>query len=118
MSNCEPGLSIRPTTAGAGVVAALQSVSSELELDRLIRTIVTVAAEHAGAQRVALVLSTGDALNAVAEASTGRDDLRMVLEPKPAADANLPEAVLRHCARTGETVDLADPTHRRLFSDT
>ncbi len=101
----------------ATMTAALQSVSSELQLDRLLRAIVTVTAEHTGAQRVALVLSTGDELNVVAEASTGRDGSRIVLEKKSAAEANLPEAVLRCCARTGQAMNLSDAVRRRLFSD-
>ncbi len=42
------------------VVKASQAVSGEIVLERLIQTLMTIALEHAGAQRGLLVLLHGD----------------------------------------------------------
>ena len=54
------------------VVKASQAVSGEIVLDRLIETLMTIALEHAGAERGLLVLLRGDTLQIEAEARTDR----------------------------------------------
>ncbi len=48
-----------------------QAVAGELLLDRLIETLMTIAIEHAGADRGLLVLPRGDDLRVEAEAKNG-----------------------------------------------
>ena len=55
----------------ATVVKTAQAISSEMELGKLIETLMTVALEHAGAERGLLVLLRGDKPQIVAEAGTG-----------------------------------------------
>jgi hypothetical protein len=62
--------SLRPPTAAVGtpveqldlgaVIKASQAVSGEIVLDQLIETLMTIALEHAGAERGLLILLRGD----------------------------------------------------------
>ena len=99
----------------ATVIAVAQSVSSEIEVDQLLQTIVRAAAEHAGAQRVVLALATGEDLRIVAETVPGSDGAQVEIGSKPIADAGVPTAMFRYVARTKQPVNLASAAHRALF---
>ena len=58
------------------VVKVSQAVSGEIVLDRLIQTLMTIAVEHAGAERGLLILLRGDTLQIEAEARTDQQDGR------------------------------------------
>ena len=53
------------------VVKASQAVSGEIELGKLIETLMRIAIEHAGAERGLLILLRGEEPQIVAEATTG-----------------------------------------------
>jgi C4-dicarboxylate-specific signal transduction histidine kinase len=53
------------------VVKASQAVSGEIVLENLIKTLMVIAVEHAGAERGLLILPRGDQLWVEAEATTG-----------------------------------------------
>ena len=59
------------------VLKASQAVSSEIELGKLIETLMRIAVEHAGAERGLLshTLFTGDEPRLAAEATTGRGNI-------------------------------------------
>jgi PAS domain S-box-containing protein len=98
----------------ATVITALQSVSSELELDRLLHAIVVATAEHAGAERVVLLLGTGDELRVAAEGGSVESP-RIHPSPLAVAATHLPAAAYDHVTRTHEIVNLADPAQADLF---
>ena len=54
------------------VIKASQAISGEIVLGRLIETLMTIALEHAGAERGLLILLRGDALRIEAEARADR----------------------------------------------
>ena len=65
------GASVEQLDIGA-VVTASQAVSGEIVLGRLIETLMTLALEHAGAERGLLILLRGEAPQIEAEARTDR----------------------------------------------
>ena len=69
-----PRPSARPSSSwtSATVVKASQAVSGEIVLGKLIETLMTIALEHAGAERGLLILLRGDEPQIEAEATTGR----------------------------------------------
>ena len=69
------GAPVEQLDVGA-VVKASQAVSGEIVLDQLIETLMTIALEHAGAERGLLILLRGDKPRIEAEATTGREDGR------------------------------------------
>jgi predicted ATPase/signal transduction histidine kinase/tRNA A-37 threonylcarbamoyl transferase component Bud32 len=88
------------------VVKAQQAVSSEIVLERLVTTLLRAAIENAGAQRGALLLSTGDTLAVAATSDTSP-------EAKP---HELPWALLSYVRRTREHVLIGDASKPHPFS--
>ena len=61
------------------VVKASQAVSGEIELGKLIETLMRIAIEHAGAERGLLILLRGDEPQIVAEATAGHGKVEVTL---------------------------------------
>ena len=57
-------------------IKASQAVSGEIVLENLIKTLMVIAVEHAGAERGLLILPRGDQLWVEAEAATAVDTVR------------------------------------------
>ena len=67
----------------ATVVKVSQAVSGEIDLRKLIDTLMVTALEHAGAERGLLILPRGDELRIEAEATTVRDTVEVRLRQAP-----------------------------------
>ena len=98
------------------VVKASQAVSGEIVLDRLIETLMTLALEHAGAERGLLILLEGDTLQIEAEARADRKSVEVTLRQKPVTPTELPESLLHIVMRTQESVILEDASAQNPFS--
>jgi PAS domain S-box-containing protein len=98
------------------VVKASQAVSGEIVLGELIKTLLRIAVEHAGAQRGLLILFPGDEPRIAAEATTGRGQFEVTLRDAAPSPAELPEAVLHTVIRTRQSVILDDGLARNPFS--
>ncbi|WNG13824.1 AAA family ATPase [Cystobacter fuscus] len=88
------------------VVKAQQAISSEIELGRLVKTLLHAAIENAGAQRGALLLPDGDTLSVAAISDTSAEG---------AAPA-LPWTLLAYVRRTREHVLIGDASKPHPFS--
>jgi PAS domain S-box-containing protein len=110
------GAPVEQLDVGA-VLKAAQAVSGEIVLGELIKTLLRIAIEHAGAERGLLVLLPDDAPRIVAEATTGGGQVKVMLrETAAAAPAELPESVLHYVIRTCESVILDDALAQNVFS--
>ncbi len=121
----DPPVSASPTTTiGAPVehldvgtvLKAAQAVSGEIVLDELIKTLLRIAVEHAGAGRGLLILFPGDEPRIAAEATTGRGQVEVTLRQTAVSSAELPESVLHYVIRTRESVILDDALVQNPFS--
>src|SRR5260370_29615835 len=92
------------------VVKASQAVSGEIVLDRLIETLMTLALEHAGAERGLLILLPGDTPQIEAEARTDRKTVEVTLRQETVTPAQLPESLLHTVIRAPERMILEDPS--------
>ena len=97
------------------VVKASQAVSGEIVLGNLIKTLLRIAVEHAGAERGLLILFPGDEPRIAAEATTGRGQVEVTLRQTAASPAELPESVLHTVIRTRESVILDDASAQNPF---
>jgi PAS domain S-box-containing protein len=122
----EEQASVRPTTTiGTSVeqldlgtvMKASHAVSGEIVLEKLIKTLMVIALEHAGAERGFLILSHGEELRIAAEAGTGREEAEVHLQQAPIRLSDLPDSLLRSVVRTQESVILDDATLQNLFSE-
>jgi PAS domain S-box-containing protein len=98
------------------VLKAAQAVSGEIVLGELIKTLLRIAVEHAGAERGLLILFQGDEPRIAAEATTGRGQVEVVLRQSAPSAAELPESVLHYVIRTRESVILDDGLAQNPFS--
>jgi PAS domain S-box-containing protein len=121
----EESVSSAPTaTIGAPVeqldvgtmVKAAQAVSGEIVLGKLIETLMTIAVEHAGAERGLLILLRGDEPRIEAEATTGRGRVEVTQRQAAVTQSALPESVLHYVIRTRESVTLDDAAASPVFS--
>ena len=100
----------------ATVLAVSQAVSGEMVLEKLLDTLMRTAVEHAGAERALLILSRAAEQRIVAEAVTRPDTVTVRQCDEPVTGSGLPESVLRHVLRTGESVILDDAAGLNPFS--
>jgi PAS domain S-box-containing protein len=98
------------------VLKAAQAVSGEIVLGGLIKTLLRIAIEHAGAERGLLILPLGDEPRIAAEATTGRGQVEVTLRQTAVSPAELPESVLHYVIRTRDSVILADTLTQNPFS--
>jgi PAS domain S-box-containing protein len=111
------------TTIGASVgqldvgtvLKAAQAVSGEIVLGKLIKTLLRIAIEHAGAERGLLILFPGDEPRISAEATTGRGQVEVTLRQTAVSPTELPESVLHTVIRTRESVILDDASAQNRF---
>jgi predicted ATPase/signal transduction histidine kinase len=98
------------------VVKASQAVSSEIVLGDLIKTLLRIAVEHAGAGRGLLILLQGDESQIAAEATIGGALVEVTLRQTAVSPVELPESLLNYVMRSRESVILDDASAPNSFS--
>jgi PAS domain S-box-containing protein len=99
----------------ATVLDVSQALSGEIELEKLVDTLLRTALEHAGAERGLLIVSRDGELSIEAEANTGGDTVTVRLHESLVAGAELPESLVRYTARTLERMILDDASAQNAF---
>jgi PAS domain S-box-containing protein len=110
------GASVEQLDVGT-VLKAAQAVSGEIILGELIKTLLRIAVENAGAERGLLILFPGDEPRIEAEATTGRGQVEVTLRQAAVSSDELPESVLHTVIRTRESVILDDALTQNPFSE-
>jgi predicted ATPase/signal transduction histidine kinase len=98
------------------VVKASQAVSSEIELGKLIETLMRISLEHAGAERGLLILFADSEPWIAAEARTGGSNIEVTLRNAAITPTELSESVLHTALRTHNSVILDDASAQVPFS--
>lgn len=103
------------------VARAAQALSREIELVRLLETLMRVALAHGGAGRGLLFLPQGEGFRIAAEASAdrGKEVAVAVNAASPSLaepSQSLPESLLQHVAATRETLVIDDAAALNPFS--
>ena len=109
------GTSVEQLDLGT-VIKASQAVSGEIVLENLIKTLMTIAVEHAGAERGLLILPLGETLRIAAEARTSRQSVIVRFREVPATSTELPESILRYVVRSKRSIILDDALTPNQFS--
>jgi PAS domain S-box-containing protein len=99
------------------VVKASQAVSGEIVLGKLVENLMTIALEHAGAERGLLILLRGDEPRIEAEARTGAKSVEVALRQAAVTSAELPESLLHTVIRTRQSVILDDAQRSNPFTE-
>src|SRR5262249_12387840 len=98
------------------IMKAARAVAGEIELEGLLRRLMRIALENAGAERGGLLLEHGGELSVEAEGVADGSDVN-VLRAAPLDDrVPLARAVVQYVRRTGESVVLDDATADERFA--
>ena len=98
----------------ATVIKASQSMSGEINLDKLLSTLMQVMIQNAGAERGAMILIEGDSFFVAAQCAIGKS---CNLHPTPVIDSNeIPIAIINYVSRTQETLVIDDATTEATFA--
>jgi predicted ATPase/signal transduction histidine kinase len=100
----------------ATVIKVSQAVSGDIDLKKLIDTIMIVTLEHTGAERGLLILQRADEYGIEAVATTGQEAVTVSQRQASITSAELPESVLRYVIRTHEAVIIDDASVKNPFS--
>ncbi|WP_437974886.1 AAA family ATPase [Sorangium sp. So ce295] len=114
------GHGARPGLDFMAMLRASQAVSGELNLGRVIEALLTIAVEHAGAERGLLIRASSAshaAHDVEAEVVTRRGRVEVTLRQTPVTSSDLPTAVLQYVIRTRESVILDDAAVPNLYSE-
>ncbi|MEI9939568.1 MAG: AAA family ATPase [Pseudomonadota bacterium] len=98
------------------LVRASRAVSGEIVLDKLIKTLMTIALEHAGATRGMLILLSGEGPRIEAAAETGPDGVDVQVGARPLTALGVPESLIQTVLRTRQSVILSDARPANPFS--
>jgi signal transduction histidine kinase len=109
------GASVAQLDIGA-VVKASHAIASEIMLGQLVRTLMTIALEDAGADRGLLILLRDGQPQIEAEATIEREMVEVRLRQDPVSSSELPESLLHTVIRTRESVILGDAATASAFS--
>src|SRR5215510_12203284 len=77
----------------------------------------TIAVEHAGAERGLLVLQRDNEQRIEAEATSGHEKVMVRLLRTVTTHSELPDSILQHVIRTRESVILDDARSESVFSE-
>src|SRR5260370_24739766 len=73
------------------VMKVSHAVAGEIVLEKLIKTLMMIGVEHAGAECGLLILPHGKELQIAAEARTGRDEVEVQLQHALLTPSDLPD---------------------------
>jgi predicted ATPase len=108
------GLAVQQLDA-ATVVKASYAVSGEIELPKLIETLMTIALENAGADRGLLILPQGAGFEVEVEAKTGNTGVEVRQTRSAIAETGCSEAIVNYVIRTQKSVILDDASRPGEF---
>jgi len=97
------------------ITKASQTLTGEIILSKLLKKMMHIVIENAGAQRGFLILPHDDKWVIEAEGTLNKNKIT-VLHSRP-IENNLPEAIINYVARTQENVVLADAKREGLYTE-
>lgn len=100
----------------ATVIRVSEAVSGEIVFEKLINRLLSLAIEHAGADRGVLILPRGGNFEIEAEATTSNGTVNVTLKQARVTAADLPTSVFHYVLRTKESVLLHDASGQSSFS--
>ena len=98
------------------VISVSQAISGEINLEKLIDTVMRLAVQHAGAERGLLVLHCGNEYQIGAESTTNLGVPKVYLRGGRVEDESLPGSILNYVVRTKKSLILDDASTPNEFS--
>jgi len=98
----------------ATIMKASQAISGEIILNKLLKTLMNIVIENAGAEKGFLLLEKDDQWFIEAEGNVERKDV-IVLQSIP-IEGKLPSSIVNYVQRTKDNIVLVDATNNDMFS--
>lgn len=98
------------------VIKASQAISEEIDLDQLIKKMMKIIIENAGAQKGFLVLKKKGKLVIEAEGTVGKDEVSMHQSSPLEETPNISTAIVSYVARTLKNIVLEDAVNEGPFT--
>jgi PAS domain S-box-containing protein len=98
------------------VIKVSQAVSGEIELEKMLDSLMRTAIEHAGAERGLLILSPKDQQRIVAEATTSGGEVAVRLTDEPVTAEMLPESILHYVLRIRDAIVVGEAASQPAFA--
>jgi histidine kinase len=99
------------------VMKAAAAISSELQLESLLKKLMRIAVENSGAEKGYLVLKKDDAFYIEAEGSVNTDEEVILLSIPLKGNSLLPEKLVQFVCSTKENLVVGDAREHPLFSN-
>ncbi len=97
------------------VVKASQAISGEIQLDELLKKLMNIVIENAGAESGSLLIKRDESLFVEAEKIKDVDEIKL-LDSVPLDQADLPSSIIHLVERTREPVFFDDVSEKDFFS--
>lgn len=102
----------------SSVLKASQTISTEIELPKLLKKLLEIIMQNAGATRGVLLMPIKGQLCVMAEESSDMKDLKILQKiPTTHANSNLPQTLINYVTRTKELVSLDDASNSDQFGN-
>jgi predicted ATPase/transcriptional regulator with GAF, ATPase, and Fis domain len=101
----------------ASVIKAARAIAGEIVLEDLLRRLLRITLENAGAQRVVFLDEKDGNLHVAAEGTVDSEDIRVLQSVRLDESPNLCRSVVRYSRKTGESVVIGDALRDERFSD-
>jgi len=98
------------------VIKASQAISGEIILSDLLKTLMKVVLENAGAQKGCLLLTQGDQMSLAAKARVENGEINVIQNTAAASASVLPLTMVNYVRRTEERLILEDVAANELFA--
>ncbi len=99
------------------VLKALQTLSTEINLDKLLLRLMKLAMENSGAQKGFLIIEKCGRLFIEAECKTDKDDITLLESIPVEWSSNLPHSIINYVKRTKEDIVIPGVVKKGMFKD-
>ena len=97
-------------------IRAVEAIASELRLEPLLRRLLQILVENAGATRGVLVLAEGEAFEVRATLRVEPEEILVALHEPLEESSSLPASIVQYCARTLEPLVIHDASRDQRFA--
>jgi diguanylate cyclase (GGDEF)-like protein len=103
----------------SAIIQASQAISGEIQIDKLITTLLKIAIKHSGAQKALLILNNGKTLSIQAQGLARQEAINVKVQDIDINDRDdlpLPRSIIQYVSRTLNAQVIHDARENRQFS--
>jgi histidine kinase len=98
------------------VIKSSQTISGEIKLYKLLKKLMEIVIENAGAQKGYLILKQDDKLTIEAEGNIDKNEVKITKSQPVEGSGLVPESIINYVNRTGEDIVLKDASAEESYN--